>query len=114
MERLSEILGKWFKFFGVILLILVVAGTSLEFLVPIVAKEPLRMICIKNLQDRLGRQVKLSSVSIGPWRGLRVEGLSISEAPDFAAGTWLEAERLTVKVKYFPLLTGRIVSRICP
>lgn len=105
MERLTELFGKWLKFFAIIFLLLVVAGTSLEFLVP---KEPLRVVCTGKLQERLGRQVKMKSISIGPWRGLRVEGLSISEAPDFSAGTWLEVERLTVKLKFLPLFTGKV------
>lgn len=105
MERLSELARKGFKVFAILALLVVVAGTSLEFLVP---KEPLRAVCAQKLQERLGRQVKLKSVSIGPWRGLRAEGLSISEAPDYSAGTFLEVERLTVKLKFLPLLMGRV------
>ncbi|MBI4348841.1 MAG: AsmA family protein [Elusimicrobia bacterium] len=105
MERLTESVRGVVKLALFLLLILAIAGTVVEFLVP---KDQLRALSIQNLQQRLRRQVKMTSISIGPWRGLRVEGLEISEAPDFSAGTLLEVKRLTVKPKFLPLLMGRI------
>ncbi|MBI4425238.1 MAG: AsmA family protein [Elusimicrobia bacterium] len=105
MERLQAVLARAGKILFRLALLVAAAATSLEFLVP---KEPLRALCVQKLQERLHRQVKMAGVSIGPWRGLRIEGFSLSEAPDFQAGTLLEAQRLTVSVRLLPLLLGRV------
>ncbi len=105
MERLTGAVRAMVKLAVVVFLILAIAGTVVEFGVP---KEQLRALCVQNLQQRLKRQVKIGAVSIGPWRGLRVEKLEISESPDFTAGTFIAAERLTVKPRFLPLFMGKI------
>ena len=90
----------------ILFLALLAAGTAIEFVVP---KGPLRKLCVQRLQARLHRQVAIAAVSIGPWRGLNVEGLQVSEAPDFGAGTFFKSERVMVRPRFLPLLAGRVV-----
>jgi uncharacterized protein involved in outer membrane biogenesis len=87
-----------------VVLLLAAAGAALEYAVP---KEELRPLVVDRMQRALGRQVKLASVSLGPWTGLRMEGLSISETPTFDAGTFFEAERLTTRFRFWPMLVWR-------
>ena len=105
-STVMRLVGKLIRLCVIVFLVLLAAGTALEFAVP---KDALRALCVQKLQQKLRRQVKMTSLSVGPWRGLRVDGLQISEAPDFAAGTFLKAERITVRPKFLPLLAGRIV-----
>ncbi|MBI5202124.1 MAG: AsmA family protein [Elusimicrobia bacterium] len=105
MERITGPIRGLIKFAVFVFLILAIAGTVVEFGVP---KDQLRALAVQNLQQRLRRQVKIGAISIGPWRGLRVEKLEISESPDFTAGTFVSAERLTVKPSFLPLFMGKI------
>ncbi|MFA6316370.1 MAG: AsmA family protein [Elusimicrobiota bacterium] len=57
----------------------------------------------------LGRQIRIKDVSVGLIQGLRVEGVEVSEKPDFKAGTFASVGSFDFKVQLMPLLSKRVV-----
>jgi len=57
----------------------------------------------------LHREVRLRDVSLGAVKGLVVEGLEVSEKPDFAAGTFARVDSLRLRMRWLPLLRKQVV-----
>lgn len=64
-----------------------------------------------RLGEALDREVRLESVSVGLLSGLQVTGFRLSEIPTFAKGTFLSCERLVLRPRLLPLLTGQVLIR---
>jgi hypothetical protein len=68
----------------------------------------LRRMIVDAARRQLGRDVRLEKIGVG-LRGLTLRGLSVSESPDFAAGTFLSADVLRVRPSWRALLRRRLV-----
>ena len=101
-------MGGLYRVFKIVLalaLLLLGADLALELLVP---QDMLRETLRPRMEVLLGRQVRMGAVSLGLWKGLRVSGLAVSEAPDFSAGTFLETGEARLGWYPWRLLSGRI------
>lgn len=70
--------------------------------------EKVRQLIVTEARKALGREVSLSSVSYGVWKGVSLHEVAISEAPDFKAGRFLEAKDFHVQVRWLPLLEKKL------
>jgi len=68
-----------------------------------------RALVVDAARRQLGRDVKLDHIGVG-LRGLTLKGLTISESPNFAAGTFLSAERLRLRPSWRALLRRKFVA----
>lgn len=81
------------------------AAVALKTLFP----EPkLRAMLVDGARRQLGREIRLERVVVG-LRGLYLDGLSVSESPDFEAGTFLSVERFLLRPSWKGLLRRRLV-----
>ncbi len=67
-----------------------------------------RAMVIDAARRQLGRDVRLERIDVG-LRGLTLRGLSVSESPDFAAGTFLSAGLVRVRPSWRALLRRKLV-----
>ncbi|MBI5243788.1 MAG: AsmA family protein [Elusimicrobia bacterium] len=86
----------------------IIAGTLAvkKYLPP----EKVRSLVVANAQKALGRDVRLGDVSLNIFRGLKLEGLEVSERPDFKAGKFASAESFSLKIQWRPLLRKKVVA----
>lgn len=68
----------------------------------------LRAMTVDAAKKRLGRDVRLESVGLG-LRGLSLNGLEVSEKPDFSAGTFLRVERFRLRPSWKALIKRKVV-----
>jgi uncharacterized protein involved in outer membrane biogenesis len=71
--------------------------------------EKVRGLIVEQAGKALQREVRLKSVSLGVVRGLVVEGLEVSEKPDFKAGVFAGVETFRFRIRWLPLLRKRVV-----
>lgn len=71
--------------------------------------EKVRGLIVERAGKALSREVRLKSVSLGVVRGLVVEGLEVSEKPDFKAGTFAGVETFRFRIQLLPLLRKKVV-----
>jgi uncharacterized protein involved in outer membrane biogenesis len=71
--------------------------------------EKVRGLIVEQAGKALQREVRLKSVSLGVVRGLVVEGLEVSEKPDFKAGVFAGVETFRFRIRLLPLLRKKIV-----
>jgi uncharacterized protein involved in outer membrane biogenesis len=62
---------------------------------------------VQTARRRLGREVRLDGLGVG-LRGLTLRGLEVSEAPDFAAGTFLRVESFQLRPSWRALLQRQL------
>ncbi|MBI5595327.1 MAG: hypothetical protein HY928_04475 [Elusimicrobia bacterium] len=100
---------RWLKWLslaaGASAALLLAAALALRALFP---PEKVKALALTRISAALGREVRLQSADLG-LRGVRLEGVEISEVPDFKAGTALKAARLRVAVRLWPLVARREV-----
>ncbi len=90
---------------GAGLAFVVAAGVAIKILLP---PEKIQKLVVEKASESLHREVRLRGVSVG-LRGLTLEGLEVSEKPDFAAGKFLGVEGFTLRVELMPLLHKKVV-----
>ncbi len=69
----------------------------------------IRSLIVEQASQRLHREVRLKHVSLGVARGLVVEGLEVSEKPDFNAGVFASMQSLRLRILWLPLLRRKVV-----
>ena len=57
----------------------------------------------------LHREVRFKSVSLGVFKGLVLQGLEVSEKPDFTAGVFAGVDAFRFRVQWLPLLHKKVV-----
>ena len=67
---------------GIGALVLAAAAVALKIFFP---PERVRALIVEKAQEALHREVRLHDVSLGLFSGVSLNGLEISEAPDFKA-----------------------------
>lgn len=91
---------------GIIAVVLVGVGLWLRHQYP---PERIRRLAADKLGARLGRAVDIAGADISLLHGLRLNGVKISERPDFSAGIFLEIGEISVLPRLLPLLSRKIV-----
>jgi type II secretion system protein N len=63
----------------------------------------------QELSQRLGMALRINQISVTPWGGLKLSGITIprSDAPN--AANFLEAKSFTLQLRFLSLLTKRVV-----
>lgn len=99
----------WMKLSGALALMAVLgAGAAVVALRVFLPEPKLRAMVVDGARKQLGREVRLEHVSVG-LRGLTLEGLSVSEAPDMSAGVFLSVERFRLRPSWRALLKKKLV-----
>lgn len=91
-----------------IFLALLAAGAGFYLLQRYVTPEWLQSVITAQLQQTFQRPVHIRRVSVVLQRGIRVDGLSVSEDPAFPGETFLSSEALLIRYKVGALLHGRL------
>lgn len=99
----------WMKLLGALALTAVLgAGAAVVALRVFLPEPKLRAMVVDGARKQLGREVRLERVSVG-LRGLTLDGLSVSEAPDMSAGVFLSVERFRLRPSWRALLKKKLV-----
>ncbi|MGH8094432.1 MAG: AsmA family protein [Chthoniobacterales bacterium] len=65
----------------------------------------------QELSQRLGAPLKLQQISITPWSGLKLNGITIPQEPGKIGGNFLEAQSFQLRVQFWSLFRERLVIR---
>ncbi len=99
----------WLKVSGVLALVVVLgAGAALVALKAFFPEPKARAWIVDAAHKQLGREVRLKSIGAG-LTGLHLQGLEISELPNFAAGTFLSVETFRLRPSWKALLRRKLV-----
>lgn len=92
---------------GIVLLLIVGGVVALKLLFP---PERLRAMVVPRVEAVVGREVRLSSVSLKlfPRVAVRLEGFAIANAEGFGPEPALELRALDLRPRVLPLLRGRV------
>jgi hypothetical protein len=74
----------------------------------VIPAEKLRAWALENARRNLGREVRFNSIGLG-FRGVTLDGLEISEAPDFSVGTFVKIHHVRLRPSWKALLRRRLV-----
>jgi AsmA protein len=99
--------GRFFKALGVLVLLCLALLLAVPYLVNL---DGFRTRLVRELSQRLGRPVEVSSLRFRtlPRLNLDILGLRILDPPEFGGKAALTAESLRVNVRILPLLRGRL------
>lgn len=104
-------MGKWFRRAVLLLLgILILAFGADVTLRLISSTEWVRRLTMEKVSVLTGREIQLEKISLS-LRGVKLDGLVISEEGGFAAGEFASLERLRLRLKLLHLLHGHFKLR---
>ena len=94
--------------FALILVVGLGAGAALVAVKVFFPEPRARAWIVDAARRQFGRDVRLGRIDIG-LRGLSLQGLEVSERPDFSAGTFLRVENFRLRPSWRALLKRRLV-----
>ncbi len=102
MKKLMKILA-WIV--GILVLVLVLAVVGLKIFFPV---EKVRSMAVEKGSAALKRPLDVEGLELSFWGGLGVnlQGVTIGNPPEIAAGDLLTAEGVDVKLQILPLISG--------
>ena len=65
----------------------------------------------QELSQRLGTPLQLRQISITPWSGLKLNGITIPQEPGKIGGNFLEAKSFQLRVQFWSLFSSHLVIR---
>ncbi len=65
----------------------------------------------QELSQRLGTPLHLQQISLTPWSGLKLKGITIPQEPGTVGGNFLQAESFQLWVQFWSLFSDRLVVR---
>jgi type II secretion system protein N len=65
----------------------------------------------QELRQRFGATLKIGRVSVTPWSGLKLSGITIAQGTTGASGNFLEAENFGLRIAFFSLFSRRLVFK---
>jgi uncharacterized protein involved in outer membrane biogenesis len=65
----------------------------------------------QELSQRLGTPLRLRQISVTPWSGLKLNGITIPQEPGKIVGNFLEAQTFQLRVQFWSLFSDRLVIR---
>lgn len=99
----------WLKVTGsLVLLAALGAGAALVALKAFFPEPKARAYAVGKVSKQLGREVRLARIDAG-LTGLHLQGLEVSERPDFTAGTFLSVETFSLRPSWKALLRRELV-----
>lgn len=103
MKKILSILVKIiFGFLGVVILATVLFAVFFP-------QEKVRKIAVKQMQKQLHREVVLDKFHVSLWRGIILQGLKISDYPNFKQGTFISCKAFVLKYDFWELLHKRFL-----
>lgn len=90
------------------LLAVLAAGAALLAIKAFFPEPKARAMVLEKARKQLGREVRLKRIDAG-LTGLHLQGLEVSERPDFAAGTFLSVETFSLRPSWKALLRRKLV-----
>ena len=63
-----------------------------------------------ELRQRFGANLKIGRVSVTPWSGVKLSGITIAQGPD-GGGNFLEAENFGLRIAFLSLFSNRLVFK---
>ncbi len=65
----------------------------------------------QELSQRLGTPLELRQISVTPWSGLKLNGITIPQEPGKIGGNFLQAQSFQLRVQFWSLFSDRLVIR---
>jgi type II secretion system protein N len=65
----------------------------------------------QELRQRFGAGLKIGRVSVTPWSGLKLSGITIAQGATGATGNFLEAKNFGLRIAFFSLFSRRLVIK---
>ena len=65
----------------------------------------------QELRQRFGAALKIGRVSVTPWSGLKLSGITIAQGTTGASGNFLEAKNFGLRIAFFSLFSRRLVIK---
>ncbi len=65
----------------------------------------------QELRQRFGATLKIGRVSVTPWSGLKLSGITIAQGETGASGNFLEAKNFGLRISFFSLFSRRLVIK---
>ena len=65
----------------------------------------------QELSQRLGTPLHLRQISVTPWSGLKLNGITIPQEPGKIGGDFLQAQTFQLRVQFWSLFSNRLIIR---
>jgi len=65
----------------------------------------------QELRQRFGATLKIGRISVTPWSGLKLSGITIAQGTIGANGNFLEAKNFGLRIAFFSLFSRRLVIK---
>jgi len=65
----------------------------------------------QELRQRFGATLKIGRISVTPWSGLKLSGITIAQGTTGASGNFLEAKNFGLRIAFFSLFSRRLVIK---
>src|SRR5260370_23958248 len=65
----------------------------------------------QDLSHRLGTVIQIHRISVTPWDGLRLSGITIAQKPAVGSTHFLEARTFRLRVRFLSLFSRRLVIK---
>jgi AsmA protein len=106
-------MNRWIKVMGWGVLGVFMLGAALALILPrVLDPNAYRDDMVRIVSERTGRTLTLDGklgLSVFPWLGLELNGLTLSNAPGFGDAPMLAVRHARAGVRLWPLLSGRLV-----
>ncbi len=63
----------------------------------------------QELSERLGTTLRIERISVTPWWGLKLTGITMPQSDGTVAGNFLEAETFRLRIALASLFSGHLV-----
>jgi len=98
----------WLKILGVVVAVVIVVVALLPYIMP---TKWLAAIVERAAKSNIRGPVSIGGVSWGWLGGVNVNEITIGEAPEFGAGTFVKVSRVSVQVSFLDLLSKKITVK---
>ena len=65
----------------------------------------------QELRQRFGASLKIGRISVTPWSGLKLTGITIAQGSNSATGNFLEAKNFGLRIAFFSIFSRRLVIK---
>ena len=65
----------------------------------------------QELRQRFGATLTIGRISVTPWSGLKLSGITMAQGANGAAGNFLEAENFGLRIAFFSVFSRRLVIK---
>ena len=65
----------------------------------------------QELRQRFGADLKIGRISVTPWSGVKLSGITIAQGSEGATGNFLEAKNFGLRISFFSIFSRRLVFK---